>query len=154
MTTDAAGRSLEAAVRELLDRAAIRDVLMRYARGVDRADLDLVAGCFTTDAAYEGALAKGDISTALPALRAARARFASTMHFMGNQLIELAGDSASCETYAVAYHRLHDESDRALVVGIRYVDDLIRRDNRWLIRKRQAILEWQRYDALGGNDDN
>jgi hypothetical protein len=141
------------AVRELLDRAAIRDVLMRYAQGVDRADLEQVASCFTPDADYQGSLAQGTIGNALPALRAARARFESTMHFMGNQLIQLRGDEALCETYAVAYHRLKAEPERALVVGIRYLDDLVRQGNVWRIRKRVAKLEWQRYDALATGEE-
>ena len=36
-------------VETLLDRAAIRDVLLRYARGVDRRDLAMVRACFMPD---------------------------------------------------------------------------------------------------------
>ena len=153
MTPDETERILRT-VRELADRAAIRDVLMRYAVGVDRADLALVASCFTPDADYQGSLAQGTIAEALPALREARARFESTMHFMGNQLIELNGDQAACETYATAYHRLKAEPDRALVVGIRYIDELVRQGEQWRIRKRVAKLVWQRYDTLGTEDSN
>ena len=136
----------EPALRALLDRAAIQDVLLRYARGVDRRDLDLVASCFTPDASYEGALGRHTISEALATLRTALLRYRSTLHFLGNQVIELAGDTACSETYALAYHRLPDE--RSLVVAVRYLDDLVRRDERWLICGRVARTEWQRYDAL------
>ena len=53
---------------EIDDRTAIREVLLRYARGVDARDLALVASCFTPDAAYRGALASGTIADALAAL--------------------------------------------------------------------------------------
>ena len=139
----------EAAVRELCDRAAIHDVLMRYARGVDRRDLDLVAACFTADAAYDGTLAQGTIADALAALRGRLARYEHTMHFMGNQLIEVRGDNATCETYAVAYHRLSsDGPPHDLTVGIRYLDELVRQGEHWRIRRRVVQREWERTDAV------
>ena len=104
-------RTTDDAIRELADRAAIQDVMLRYARGVDRKDLALVASCFTSDASYEGALAHGTIADALVRLRDAMARYDSTMHFVGNQLVEINGDTASSETYAVAYHRLTDGAE-------------------------------------------
>jgi 3-phenylpropionate/cinnamic acid dioxygenase small subunit len=138
------------AVRELLDRAAIRDVLLRYARGVDRRDLDLVASCFVPGAEYDGALGHGTVETALTALRKSLERYQSTMHFMGNQLIEVAGDTASSETYAVAYHRLlPGEGEPALfVVGVRYLDDLVRAGDGWRISRRTVKMEWQKRDQL------
>ena len=140
---------IDAAIRDLLDRAAIHDVLLRYARGVDRKDLDLVAACFTPDAAYEGALAHGTIAEALARLRDSMARYDSTMHFIGNQLIEINGDTASSETYAVAYHRLTGDSAPTLfTVGVRYLDELVRDANGWRIRRRVVKMEWQRSEAL------
>lgn len=132
---------MEAEVRELLDRAAIHDLLLRYARGVDRKDLALVASCFTPDAAYEGALARGTGREALARLEQRLATWETTMHLMANQLIELAGDRAHSETYAIAYHRGRGVE---LVVGVRYLDDLVRRDGGWLICRRVVALDWQR----------
>ncbi len=43
-------RDTDAAVRTLLDRAAIGDVILRYSRALDRRDWDEVASCFTPDA--------------------------------------------------------------------------------------------------------
>ena len=36
------------------------------------------------------------------------ARYEMTMHFVGNVLVELAGDAAVAETYGVAWHRSSD----------------------------------------------
>jgi 3-phenylpropionate/cinnamic acid dioxygenase small subunit len=142
-------RTTAEAVREITDRAAIQDVMLRYARGVDRRDLDLVAACFLPDASYEGALASGTIAEALIRLRDRMARYDSTMHFIGNQLIEINGDTASSETYAVAYHRLIDQGNAKLfTVGVRYLDELVRDGNSWRIRRRVVKMEWQRSDAL------
>jgi 3-phenylpropionate/cinnamic acid dioxygenase small subunit len=136
-------------LRELSDRAAIHDLLMRYAHGVDRRDLAMVEACFAPDAAYEGALGVGTIEVALAALRERMVRYQSTMHFLSNQLIELDGDAARCETYALVYHRLYaDEGGQDFIVGVRYLDELARHGAGWWIVRRTARMEFQRYDAV------
>jgi hypothetical protein len=122
---------------------------MRYARGVDRRDLTLVASCFAPDAAYEGALGVGTIAIALEALRERMDRYQSTMHFLNNQLIELDGETARCETYALVYHRLQTAEDaQDFIVGVRYLDELRRHGDGWWIVGRTARMEFQRYDAV------
>lgn len=140
----------ETSLRELRDRAAIRDLLMRYGHAVDRRDFERVAACFTPDASYVGSLGGGDISVALAALRDRMGRFESTMHFMSTQVIELAGDSARCETYALVYHRTGsaEEGEQDLIVGVRYLDELGRHGDTWRIRHRVAKVEWQRFDTV------
>jgi 3-phenylpropionate/cinnamic acid dioxygenase small subunit len=130
---------------ELADRAAIHDVLLHYARGVDEKDLARVAACFTSDASYEGTLARGRIGDALAALGQAMARYESTLHLLGSPLIEIAGDQARSEVYAVAYHQLRDGGQ--LTTAVMYQDDLVRRGERWLIRHRTVRLAWQRPDG-------
>ncbi len=41
---------LEKKLRELLDRDEIRQVMMRYARGLDRLDFELTRSCYWDDA--------------------------------------------------------------------------------------------------------
>ena len=134
-------------VQTLLDRAAIRDVLLRYARGVDRRNLAMVRSCFAPDCAYEGTLARGTIADALASLAERLGRYAGTMHLMGNQLITVDGDAATSETSCVAYHRLAD-GGTDFVTGVRYLDDLSRDGDDWRIRRRAVRLDWQRHDAV------
>lgn len=141
--------SMERALRELLDREAIRALLARYAHSVDRRDLLGVASCFTADAAYKGSLGEGGINVALGALEARMQQYRSTMHFLGTQSIELAGDSATSETYAIAYHqRESDEGPRNVAVGVRYMDILTRTPDGWRICRREVSMEWQRFDEI------
>ncbi len=141
--------SLDDAVRQLLDRNAIRELIARYAHSVDRRDLDGVAACFTADAAYRGSLGQGSIDVALAALRERMAQYTSTMHFIGNQLVDLSGDRATSETYAIAYHQMQREDGRRnMAVGVRYLDDLLRTEDGWRICRREVKLEWQRFDEL------
>jgi 3-phenylpropionate/cinnamic acid dioxygenase small subunit len=139
----------DAMVRELHDRLAIRDVLMRYAHAVDQRDFDAVASCFTPDAAYRGSLGIGTIAEALAALRQRMQRFRTTLHFMSTQVIELAGDTARCETYALVYHRLAaDDTYDDLIVGVRYLDELGRFEQGWRICRRVVRLEFERFDSV------
>ena len=142
---------LEAAVRDLLDRDAIREVVARYAHAVDRRDIDAVAACFLPGAAYKGSLGEGTIEVALEALRERLVQYSSTMHFLGNQLIELKGDQASAETYAIAYHQMQrNDGPASMAVGVRYLDELRRTPQGWRIWRREVKLEWQRVDDLVG----
>ncbi|HSP96981.1 MAG TPA: nuclear transport factor 2 family protein [Candidatus Dormibacteraeota bacterium] len=136
-------------LQALLDRTAIHDLIMRYARGVDRRDLNLVASCFAAGAAYDGSLGTGGIDVVLAALRERMPRYRTTMHFLTNPLIEVDGDRASSETYALVYHRLESEDDAEdFIVGVRYLDELVRRPDGWRIISRRTAMEFQRYDAV------
>ena len=126
------------------DATLVRDVACRYARGVDRKDLDLVASCFTPDCAYEGALGRGTIADALATLRAALPRYERTMHFMGTQDVAVDGDAARSETYCIAYHVRPD--GRHFTVGVRYLDALVRTTDGWRICRRTVRTEWTRED--------
>lgn len=140
---------LDAAVRRLEDRAAIGEVILGYAHAVDRRDLDAVAACFTPDAAYKGSLGEGTIEVALAALRDRMRQYSSTMHFVGNQLVQLEGDRANAETYAIAYHQIEGDGERQnMAVGVRYLDTLVRTPQGWRICRREVTLEWQRFDQL------
>ena len=78
---------------ELLDERDIRDVLLRYCRGVDRCDAELVATCFHPDALDD----HGDwirFGRDIPGYIVERVLpgDASAMHFLGNMRIEVEGD--------------------------------------------------------------
>ena len=133
-----------AEIQALLDRAHIRDVILRYARGIDRRDWDLVAACFVPGAIADYLFVPAaPIEAVIPAIRDALARFATTMHTMGNQLIELNGDRADSETYAVCYHRIEAAEPQLFTVGMKYLDTLARRSDGWRISQRRITFEWQ-----------
>ncbi len=134
----------------LLARQEIADVILRYARGIDRMDFELVRSCYHPDAYDEHGSMKGGVEDFIDGCRSFLPRFAATQHFMGNMLIEVDGDVARAETYAVAYHRelLADDSGRDDVWGIRYVDRFELRDGAWKIAYRVVAQEWRRVDPI------
>lgn len=131
-------------VSTLDDRAAIRDVLVNYALGLDRRDYDLVARCFATDAEceYEGETLHG-VAELLPYLRERLDLLAATHHYISNETITVTGDTAIAECYALAV-LLRDTGTgvEALQRGLRYADELRRDGDRWVIITRRHLPQW------------
>jgi hypothetical protein len=136
---------------DIVSDHAIRTVLLRYCRGIDRLDLELVRGCYWPDATDSHGGFVGTRDEFVAWVEKLLARFESTMHFMGNSLIELAGDAAVAETYAIAFHRSREAKPSLnLIVGVRYVDRFERRGGEWRIAKRVCVTEWSRVDDEAG----
>lgn len=142
-------RDTDAAVRKLLDRAAIGDVILRYSRALDRRDWAEVASCFVSGAYADYGLFKGDIDEVVASIRQGLELFDRTMHFMEPRVIELSGDTARAETYAQAYHRRTDGGKRKeLLVRLRYLDELVRDGEGWLIQRRTVEYVFGREDEV------
>lgn len=139
-------------LQELLARQEIADVIYRYARGIDRLDFDLVRSCYHPDAYDDHGSFRGYVDEFIAAARAFLPRWTATQHFMGNMLIEVEGDAARAETYAVAYHRREDDQGNGKddVMGIRYVDRFEKRAGEWKIAHRVVATEWRRVDPVTG----
>jgi hypothetical protein len=140
-------------LRALLDERAIRDVLMRYCRGIDRMDEALVRCCYHPGARDSHGSFDGTVDEFVTWVWRVLARYSSTMHLLGNVLVEPTGpDTARVETYGVAFHRT-DGGDAVgnLTTGFRYVDDFARRPvdggrPEWRIANRVAVTEWARVE--------
>jgi hypothetical protein len=141
---------------DLVAQQEIRDVLIRYTRGIDRRDRELVRSCYHPDARDDHGPFKGTVEEFLDWVEDALSYFTSTMHFIGNQLVEVHGDLADAESYCVAYHRraaTGDEPGHDLVMGLRYVDRLERREGEWRIADRLCVFDWTRRDEITGEWD-
>ena len=141
------GELKEAELRALLDKAKIHDTLMRYSRGVDRGDGELVVSCFHPDATLD--MGRGPMSPAALAEGIAKMKATGTMHFIGNEYVEVDGDSAYSETYFISYATITDSGQSATRSrGGRYLDRFERRDGEWKIVRRLLVDEWSRLDDL------
>jgi hypothetical protein len=137
----------EAQLEELLDGNEIRAVLARYCRGIDRLDRELIASVYHPDArdshgsfvGLAGDFVNWVTTVALP-------KYSWTMHNLGTCSIELHGDLAYSETYAICYHGLPlaPGKERLITVAVRYLDRFERRRaGAWLIADRVVAFEWQ-----------
>ncbi|HZP29475.1 MAG TPA: nuclear transport factor 2 family protein, partial [Acidimicrobiia bacterium] len=85
----------------LLAERAVRTVVLRYCRGVDRMDRDLVRSCYHADATDDHGSFSGTVDEFLEWVFRLLGRYELTMHFVGNLLVELDPgdpDVARCET--------------------------------------------------------
>jgi hypothetical protein len=139
------------AMKELLAKQQIHEVLVRYCRGIDRGDSDLVRSAFHPDAVQNQRGNDVPVSDLFDRLaRPARQVMQSACHYMGNELVEVEGDVANCESYFIACHRLqHDGASWDWIVGGRYVDRFERRSGLWKITNRVAVYDWVRVDRVG-----
>lgn len=166
--------AIPAAYAAIADRAAIYQQLVRYCRGIDRRDLELVRSTYHPDAYDDHGSYKGDVEGFLAFVETeVHARFRTTMHKLGQSLIEIAGDVARAESYAICHHVMAEEDPSGspsgpgrsgarpastsrdvgdMVMGIRYVDRFERRAGEWRIARRELRWEWVRTDRLEGLD--
>jgi hypothetical protein len=136
---------------DLVAQAEIRDVLARYTRGIDRMDRELVLSCYHPGAFDDHGAFRGTREQFADWVEQALSYFDATMHFLGQQLIEVDGDRARSETYCVAYHRRatrDGELGHDLWMGLRYVDRFERREGAWRISDRRCAFDWTRRDAI------
>lgn len=149
-------------LQEFMARQEIHEVLARYARGVDRADGELLSSCYFDDAIEEhGTNYNGP---ALEYVRGAieRLKLMGPMaHYLCNTHIEFkktAGEgdrgtatapplrTAWVETYVLTFARFPD-ADGELVdtfTGGRLCDRFECRDGVWRIAHRRMTFDWNR----------
>jgi len=130
----------------LADRLCIRETLERYFHGLDSRDEDELAACFADDAVathHKGSDTEFTLSGGREIARyfcTLMRKYAASHHTASNAVIRVAGDTASADTFATV-HIVSGEQMR--VRGIRYLDDLVRKDGGWRIRGRTHIPLWQ-----------
>jgi len=138
---------MDPSIQLLIDQQQIHDILMKYARGIDRCDFDLVRSCYHPGAVDNHGRFTGTIEEFIPWVETQLDQFDTTMHFLGNVLIEVEGVTAHAETYCVAYHRMKGE-DVDNLQGLRYVDRFEKRYGEWRIAERAIVVEWNRIDDV------
>ena len=143
-STDSA--TTEARLQELLDRAALRNLVESYAAFADTGNPDGVAGLFAPDATLVVALKPGAEPTAIRrgreeigAAMAALSRYQSTTHVIANALFEIDGDKAGGRIGCVAHHMEGtEEAPRDRVLYIRYTDVYAKTAGSWFFTNREV----------------
>ena len=129
----------------LMLKLAIQDMLHRYCRGVDRMDRPLALSVFhpdstvEIDAAFTGS-GPGFIDWVWERHRGA----ARHLHNITNVCVNGNGDTAASEAYVMALMRI--ESAGGLMVlqsHGRYLDEWVRFEDRWVIKRRRYVHEFQ-----------
>lgn len=143
---------LDEGVREATDRAAITELVYRYAYGHNEDDAAVMNSCFTDDAVFvveghERKVSEVGLGTPQPpaVLRKAtgldQVDVATTS--MTNVSIKLDGDTATVDCVALTnLVGRRDDAPAMRMRAIRLHDDAVRRDGEWKFARRSHDLLW------------
>jgi len=137
-------------LEQLLDRAAITDLVNRYATGLDRRDWKLLRSIFADeiDMEYTSVGIKAGRYSADRWVRSSEVLFAGfgpTQHTLTNHAIDLNGDTAHCVMYMRAEHFIVEDAprDNCWTIGGYYRVDLKRSTEGWKIHAMGLHVTWQ-----------
>jgi hypothetical protein len=134
--------SLLAQMQELVDRQKIYECLMRFSRGIDRFDRDMMVSAFHPDAQDDHGAFVGapnglyDFAAGLHGIGQY-----NTQHHITNHSCELDGDTAHTESYYLFTGRNRDDKTVWVATG-RYIDRFEKRKGEWKIAFRYCVVEW------------
>jgi SnoaL-like protein len=131
---------------------AIRQAALRYCRGVDRLDEELMRSAYHDDATDDHGVFVGPAAQLCARVVRSHRRYESTMHCVLNHAIEVTDERhASGEIYNVTYlvRREPDGSCHLDTWWGRYLDQYECRDGRWAITHRTCVHEWTRSEPMG-----
>jgi SnoaL-like domain len=138
------------ALQQLIDKQEIHEVLMRYCRGIDRCDAELLESVYHPDATDNHGQFVGKASDFIRWALEGLKRDLNTKHYVTNELIDLSDDIAYVESYVLAvHHRTSKEGGLVnLVAAARYIDRLEKRSGAWKIADRKVVADWARIDPI------
>lgn len=128
-------------LRQLADRQAIMDCAVRFSRGVNRLDRELLKSVFHPDAIDDHSFFVGNREQLVRWIEGVYRELEITQHFVTNQTVELDGDTAHAETYWLVANVTRD-GGKVILRGGRYIDRLERRNGIWAISARVCLIEW------------
>lgn len=132
----------ETETRRLLDIVALRDLVMRYCRGIDRRDFTLVRGLYHDDAIDDhGTMFSGGPDEFVAWLPSAMAPWELTRHEVQNTVFAIDGDRAEGEIMVRAWHRSRPPKRREFIVDGRYLDRYERRGGEWKFLHRSLVFD-------------
>jgi hypothetical protein len=140
---DAASAAAAAAAEQ------IRQAALRYCRGVDRLDFELMFSAYHADATDDHGVFVGSARELCERVVRSHRRYEATMHCVLNHAIDIVDDThATGEVYNVTYLVQNDGERRLHTWWGRYVDRYECRDGRWAIAHRVCVHEWTRSEVL------
>lgn len=145
--------SLEQMVTELWDREQIRQCLLRYCRGVDRFDRDLILSAFHPDFLDEHGKFVGTreefVDWALDMHERAQLLH---QHCLLNHTCEIDGTTAHAETYFM-FVAMNRKGKPLTIGGGRYIDRLEKREGDWRIVARVTLRDWSNLENIPDIND-
>lgn len=130
------------ALQTLIDRQEIYDCLIRYCRGLDRYDRELLLSVYHPDAIDDHNLFVGGPEQFVDwAFDFHRKHMINTLHSISNHTCEIEGLFAHTETYYF-YGGMNTQGATLSLQGGRYIDRFEKRNGRWAILTRKVVTDW------------
>jgi hypothetical protein len=142
-------------VQAMLDKSEIADVLVSFARGLDRIDENLLRSFLNPDATFDlgPGIFQGTGNDYVTWILGVLHNIRSSHHMISNIRVELEGDVALVESYFNAHFRVEKPVGREDVfMGGRNLDRFERRPSGplgvWKLMHRKQMLDWVRTEAV------
>lgn len=133
----AGGTTAEGPLADLLDREALRDLVLLYATAVDDHDLDTLELLFHPDAVFDR---DGDLATGWPAiaetLGASMRGFQQMVHTPHAVVVDLGSPGSGVG--ASSGHAELVTRRGVVLAAYRYADEYARHDGRWVFGRRSV----------------
>ena len=144
---------LSAKIQELWDREQIHQCLLKYCRGVDRFDRELILKAFHPECLDEHGKFVGTPEEFIEwALGQHGAAHLSHQHCILNHTAEIDGETAHAETYFM-FVCMNRKGKPLTLGGGRYVDRLEKRNGEWRIAARVTLRDWAMMDEIPDMND-
>jgi hypothetical protein len=140
----------ESALQSLLDKQAITENLLRFCRGCDRFDLNLLESVYWPEAIDDHGAYVGPASVFAKSVCDTKAIYNALSHKISPPLIELCGNQAKVETYflcMVIHNSEYEMGEADYMIGGRYMDLCEKRGGEWKILRRMVIWDWNLKNA-------
>jgi hypothetical protein len=137
----------ELAIRNIIDKQEIYEVLARYCRAVDRLDEELMRNVYHPGAVTDHLGYECPVEEFIPRMmQVLRSSYKTSTLRFSNYLVEIEGDVAKSEAYIISYHRVErDGKDYDWLWSGRYLDRLERRSGVRKIAHRLLVHDWNTY---------
>lgn len=131
-------------MQEIIDYHEIRKVLSEYCNACDRCDQPRMAGVYAQESWDDHGPRSGKGADFAKVITDEMRHVNSLSHLLGQSTISVRGDEAGAETYFLAVMRVNDAAGGEIInqLGGRFIDELIREEAGWKIKKRTAVRDW------------
>ncbi|MGH1517029.1 nuclear transport factor 2 family protein [Chryseobacterium sp. JK1] len=141
----------EQKITDAEDRLAIRQLVDNYAFCADTRNAQGQMDLFTEDTNFEVyydpesdtpsqvVSSRTDLFPVFDNLNT----YKRTMHFNGQNSLELNGNHAKGIVYCLAHHlTIEDGKQKLMVAAIKYHDTYIKQNGKWLFAERKLLVDW------------
>lgn len=125
----------------LVDKQELQELVLRYARLIDRKDFARLAHLYHPDGHHDhGSMFAGGPKQFIAWLQRSMGDI-ETQHLVANSLFMVEGDTAKGEIYTVNFHHL-PASESNYIAGGRYLDRYVRHEEHWVFQSRTRVVDW------------